>query len=1052
MVFLKQFEEYANYSGYTQNEIDMNIDSLKILNKITWSKNLKNSPDYFGYNYAKINFDNIYNKIVNTFFYDHGGKKNNETLTIYDNNGKSLVYKYKDEANQSITKLYMVDTTILKKINQLFVNATEIQKGKIFTKLPDRTIGKIFEEINNILFIDDKYETFLRHLKFEYLEPVNVNENESHATRYMKNELVKGKNAADKYYFHTKFFMKLITIFIEEINESNRDKNFFQSIYENEIELELEKLKDNVRKFKSKKRKKPDQVQTQKETKRQKQMQEETKRQKQMQEEEAQKKREEEAQNKREEEAQKKREEEAAPPAIKPAPTPSPPAETTVAGARDENQGDTDRKDDSQGGPVGIPVAGERDENQGDTDRKDDSLRTQLLEVNEDTTAGINIINPGEQKDLAAPAKRPVTAPLKTLDKMDNVSVSSPSLYDVSDDSNESDDSDEENEEEEREEEYTSYTSDSSESSPETPPDNNLIDASNENFINKDSLKNLNDCLDNDIKEFRNSNPDSHVITLIIKNKNKILYPFFKEIKITSSIQDVNYPNKIENEILEKIIDDTYKYFKKSCFKPDSNDLSRYQKILIACEFILKFYNYLKNYNLAGHRNKAVIEKIIEFYENLYNVFYKMTIKEFLNSDNFTYLNDEDIDNLIKLYGYIKDKKYKIHVICITDNILNKYYPKYRLENHELIIILKEEFTNKILSNINNQENKNIISKIFKFYFKNINDINCNEQRRAITPDVDVSDDSDEEEDDAATQANRPKTAPPATRPAPPAATQATQANRPKTAPTPAIKPAPPAPTPSPPATRPATAPKEKNQLKTLFLLDLLFPNNINAGEAAEAQPQTSVENKILNYIFEYDNEEIIKKRIKLLNANYNLDLQDNDIKLIASNSDFAKGILDTKQQETSSNESYITTRDVNTFIDFLANYKFSYNHIDINGDIKKLIKLYNKVGIIIDKETARTILNDYFPKGQLDKSKLKYLYEKDDNNYVKPSNESENLRAFNIFLKSLDKKDINNVFDIVYSDANHHNKHNEETKNVFKNLFSDSKGNFDISSISKLF
>jgi len=1022
MVFLKQFEEYANNSGYTQNEIDMNIDSLKILNKITWSKNLKNSPDYFGYNYAKINFDNIYNKIVNTFFYDHGGKKNNETLTIYDNNGKSLVYKYKDEANESITKLYMVDTTILKKINQLFVNATEIQKEKIFTKLPDRTIGKIFEEINNILFIDDKYETFLRHLKFEYLEPVNENENKSHATKYMNDELLKGKDAADKYYFHTKFFMKLITIFIEEINESNKDKKFFQSIYKNKIELELEKLKDNVRKFKSKKRKKPDQVQTQEVTKRQKQMQEETKRQEQMQEQ-------------MQEEAAKEKEE---------------------------------REDDA------APPAA-----------------TQATQANRPKTAP-----PATRPATAAPAKRPATAPLKTLNKMDNVSVSSPSLYDVSDDSDEFDDSDEEKEEEVREEEYTSYTSDSSESSPETPPDNNLIDASNENFINKDSLKNLNDCLDNDIKKFRKSNPDSHVINLIIKNQNNILYPFFKEIKITSSIQDVNYPNKIKNEILEKIIDDTYKYFKKSCFKPDSNDLSRYQKILIACEFILKFYNYLKKFNSLGHSRKDDIIKIIEFYKKLYDVFYKMTIKEFLNSDNFTYLNDEDIDNLIKLYGYIKDKKYKIHVICITDNILNKYYPKYRLENHELIIILKEEFTNKILSKINNQENKNIISEIFKFYFKNINDINCNEQRRAITPDVDVSDDSDEEkeeEDDAATQANRPKTAP---TPSPPA-----------------IKPAPPAPTPSPPAATQATAPKEKNQLKTLFLLDLLFPNNINAeeaakaakaakaaeapkeknqlktlflldllfpnninaGEAAEAatkaikpetrpatappatrpataQPQTSVENKILNYIFEYDNEEIIKKRIKLLNANYNLDLQDNDIKLIASNSDFAKGILDTKQQKTSSNESDITTRDVNTFIDFLANYKFSYNHIDMDGDIKKLIKLYNKVGIIINKETAETMLKAYFPNGKLEKSKLEYLYKIDDDNYVRPSNESENLRAFNIFLKSLDKKNINNVFNIVYSDANHHNKHNEETKNVFIKLFSDSKGNFDISSISKLF
>ena len=121
-----------------------------------------------------------------------------------------------------------------------------------------------------------------------------------------------------------------------------------------------------------------------------------------------------------------------------------------------------------------------------------------------------------------------------------------------------------------------------------------------------------------------------------------------------------------------------------------------------------------------------------------------------------------------------------------------------------------------------------------------------------------------------------------------------------------------------------------------------------------------------------------------------------------------------------------------------------------MDGDIKKLIKLYNKVGIIINKETAENMLKEYFPKGQLEKSKLEYLYKINDDNYVRPSNESENLRAFNIFLKSLEKKNINDVINDVY----HNTKYllNEETKNVFKKLFSDSKGNFDISSISKLF
>jgi len=41
MVFLKQFEEYANNSGYTQNEINMMINYLKILNKIIWSINIE---------------------------------------------------------------------------------------------------------------------------------------------------------------------------------------------------------------------------------------------------------------------------------------------------------------------------------------------------------------------------------------------------------------------------------------------------------------------------------------------------------------------------------------------------------------------------------------------------------------------------------------------------------------------------------------------------------------------------------------------------------------------------------------------------------------------------------------------------------------------------------------------------------------------------------------------------------------------------------------------------------------------------------------------------
>ena len=206
---------------------------------------------------------------------------------------------------------------------------------------------------------------------------------------------------------------------------------------------------------------------------------------------------------------------------------------------------------------------------------------------------------------------------------------------------------------------------------------------------------------------------------------------------------------------------------------------------------------------------------------------------------------------------------------------------------------------------------------------------------------------------------------------------------------------------------------------------------------------------KILNYIFEYDDEKIIKKRIKLLNAKYQIGLNDDNIKLFALHSDFAKGTLDTEQQKTSrTNQRDVTKRDVNTFIDFLAKYKFSYNHSDMNGDIKKLIKLYNKVGINISENTAEKMLKEYFPNGKLEKFKLEYLYKKSNNDYVKPSNESENLRAFNIFLKSLDNQNIEQVIEIVYKDVTP----DEKTKDVFKQLFSDINGNFNISSISKLF
>ena len=48
----------------------MMTNNLKILNKITWSEELKSSANHI---YTTINFNNIENTIVNTFFYDYDG-------------------------------------------------------------------------------------------------------------------------------------------------------------------------------------------------------------------------------------------------------------------------------------------------------------------------------------------------------------------------------------------------------------------------------------------------------------------------------------------------------------------------------------------------------------------------------------------------------------------------------------------------------------------------------------------------------------------------------------------------------------------------------------------------------------------------------------------------------------------------------------------------------------------------------------------------------------------------------------------------------------------
>ena len=73
-----------------------------------------------------------------------------------------------------------------------------------------------------------------------------------------------------------------------------------------------------------------------------------------------------------------------------------------------------------------------------------------------------------------------------------------------------------------------------------------------------------------------------------------------------------------------------------------------------------------------------------------------------------------------------------------------------------------------------------------------------------------------------------------------------------------------------------------------------------------------------------------------------------------------------------------------------------------------------------------------------------------DDN--VSSSNKSENMRAFNLFLKKLENVKIEEFLQHIYPDD--HNKNRERIKNrdLVEKLFFDRNGNFKISSISKLF
>ena len=135
MSFLEQFKEYAKNSGYEQADINMMTNNLKILNKITWSEELKSSANHI---YTTINFNNIENTIVNTFFYDYDGddrkkiKEIEKKINIIDDNGKVLVYKYKkDDYDDTITKLFIVEPFLEKNIKEIFENANKGRRAYI---------------------------------------------------------------------------------------------------------------------------------------------------------------------------------------------------------------------------------------------------------------------------------------------------------------------------------------------------------------------------------------------------------------------------------------------------------------------------------------------------------------------------------------------------------------------------------------------------------------------------------------------------------------------------------------------------------------------------------------------------------------------------------------------------------------------------------------------------------------------------------------------------------------------------------------------------------
>jgi len=1300
MFFLERFKQYASKSGYIQDDIDMMINNLKILNKLTWSEDLTEDRIY----YININFENIENIIVNTFFYDYDGgdikefEKSKLTIKIKDDdNYNTHEYKYKKDDDGKITKLFIVDR-FLKNIKEIFKNANIKQGGRIFTNPSDRIIGKIFQEIDNKLFKENG-PNFLEHLKFEFLEPVN--KNDSDATEYMKNELEKG--ADYEYYFHTKFFMTLITIFIEEINKSNGNGNFVQSLSDNEKEEEeknekkgkdqFEDLRANVQNYRERKERVK-----QEERDRQEQMQKEVEKLR---------------IDKENAEAEKKELEQNAQADLARAEAEKKQLKKDVQAAlarADAEQAERQRTE--------VMLNGEKEKVRlmGDANAKRDAEKlAKAKQQEEEKTIQTDLDDDFSETDIV----------VDTDEEGESVPTSSPDSRSGT-----------------RSEIIPKKIVSKSTLSAPIQNSTNIVNGNKvsnvSSFGNEDSLEILKRCLDESLKNIKEkSNPlklsPSEVMMRIIGSPKLILYPFLNDVKIDTPeklliTKDDSYNIEIASEKLDEIIDKIYNYFKTKCFNIKS-ELSRSQKILIVCEFILVVIEYIKTklnskslIYISNKDNKIKVANSIKFYENLYKVFYKEILKEFLNSnipdniekakleDNIFYyyydyrkLSIEKLRNFYDDYEKGSNKKKKSKILkcikCSITRILNlilkeglTYKPNYIEDNPNLIPELKKIITDKILENIKktfgSDGDDNIygkISKIFEIYFEDsqiVDDARCNiietdpecepagdadeeaeifnildncfkdefikdvwkwdgdktikkmlelnNQNKILYPfltdsinvnDLSILDEnyvdkikSNELNDiiskiykfckncTSSTESEIYKKASQYQKTCiaykfisivtkfikDNESTEQNQdikgklsqiikfydklynriynlsaeeflkeflnslekehgisniskdniyypyyagseplisidkcikinnnliRNR------------------KPNSTAKSSITKIlKDILDRCFSGSSLLKNLINKksynnelhkiiackvlnnvekyltgsldiiknifkfyfkdkdgfiaencnNEVAVARaratsatatsatsaavgdeeapppstpppstppptPRTSTANKkLLNFIFQYDNEKEIKKRIKFLQAKYKLELSDEKLNLIASNSDFAKGILDTKQQKTSSNESDITTRDVNTFIDFLANYKFSYNHIDMDGDIKKLIKLYNKVGIIIDEETAKIMLNEYFPKGQLEKSKLEYLYNL---NYVKPSNESENLRAFNIFLKSLEKKNINDVINDVYEvDPD------DKIKNVFKELFSDSNGKFKISSISKLF